>query len=51
MEKRRQVAMLLKPMVVEKPFQQWGLDFVGVINFNSLIDHKFFLNATDYFTR
>ena len=29
--------MPLKPMVVEEPFQQWGLDFIGVINPNSTL--------------
>jgi len=51
MRKRRQVAMPLKPMVVEEPFQQWGLDFIGVINPNSLASHKFILTTIDYFTR
>jgi len=43
--------MHLKPMVVEEPFQQWGLDFTGVINPNSSVGHKFILIAIDYFTR
>jgi len=38
-------------MVVEEPFQQWGMDFISVINPNYLIGHKFILTATNYFTR
>lgn len=36
---------------MEFPFQQWGLDIVGPINPNSSQQHKFIINATDYFTR
>lgn len=36
---------------MEEPFQQWRLDFIGVINPNSSIEHKFILTTTDYFTR
>lgn len=43
--------MPLKPMVVEEPFQQWGLNFSGVINPNYSTSHNFILIATDYFTR
>jgi len=49
--KRTQEAMPLKPMVIEVPFQQWGLDFIGVINPNSSVGHKFILTITNYFTR
>ena len=49
--KRRQVVMLLKPVIVEKPFQQYGMDLISVINSNSSIGHKFILTATNYFTR
>ena len=43
--------MPLKPMMVEEPFQQWGLDFIGVINPNSFMGHNFILTTTNYFTR
>jgi len=51
MGKRRQAEMPLKLVVVEEPFQQWGMEFIGVINPNSLIGHKFILTTIDYFTR
>ena len=38
-------------MVIEEPFQQWGLDFIGFINLNYLASHKFILIAIDYFIR
>jgi len=50
-KKRRQDTIPLKPMVIEEPFQQWGLYFIGVINPNSSVGHKFILTAIDYFTR
>lgn len=49
--KRRHSTMPLNPIVVEEPFQQWGLDFIGVINPNSLAGQKFIFTATYYFTR
>ena len=42
--------MPLKLVVVEEPFQQQGMDFIGVINSNSLAKNKFILTATNYFT-
>lgn len=51
MGKIRQSAMPLKPMVVEEPFQQWGIDSIGVINHNSSMSHNFILTITNYFTR
>jgi hypothetical protein len=41
----------LRPIKVEAPFQQWGLDFIGEINPNSSGQHKWILTATDYFTK
>lgn len=49
--KRIQASMPLKPMVIQEPFQQWGLEFIGVIIPNSLAGDKFILIATDYFIR
>ncbi|XP_057864863.2 uncharacterized protein LOC131072644 [Cryptomeria japonica] len=43
--------MPLRPVSVEEPFAQWGLDFVGMINPPSSAGHKWILTATDYFTR
>jgi transposase InsO family protein len=44
-------AQPLKPVVIEAPFQQWGLDFVGEFKDNSSNGYRWILTATDYFTR
>jgi hypothetical protein len=41
----------LRPIVVNGPFQQWGLDFICEINPSSSGQHKWILVATDYFTK
>jgi hypothetical protein len=41
----------MKPISVEAPFQQWGLDFIGEIHPPSSGQHKWILTATDYFTK
>ena len=41
----------LKPVVIEEPFQQWGLDFIGPIHPSSIAGHTHILMATDYFTK
>ena len=43
-------AQPLKPVVVEAPFQQWGLDFVGEFKDNSSNGNRWIPIATDYFT-
>jgi hypothetical protein len=49
---RQQLKSLpLKPIHVNGPFQQWGLDFIGEINPHSSGQHKWILVATDYFTK
>ena len=40
----------LRPMEVEAPFQQWGIDFMGEIPNKSSGGHSWILVATDYFT-
>ena len=40
----------LKPISIEAPFQQWGLDFIGEIHPPSIGKHKWILTETDYFT-
>jgi hypothetical protein len=37
--------------VVNGPFQQWGLYFIGEINPSSSGQHKWILVAIDYFTK
>jgi len=41
----------LKPIFVEEPFQQWGLDFIREIHPTSSGQHKWILTATDYFSK
>jgi hypothetical protein len=41
----------LKPVIVEAPFQQWGLEFIGEFKDNSSNGYRWVLTATDYFTR
>lgn len=43
--------MLVKPMIIKKPFQQWGIDFISIINLKSSMGHKFILTTIDYFIR
>ena len=41
----------MKLVVVEAPFQQWGLDFIGEFKDISSNGYRWILTATDYFTR
>lgn len=41
--RERNLAMPLQPVFEVRPFAQWALDFVGVINPNSSTGHKFIL--------
>ena len=49
--KRKLQPLPLKPISVDAPFQQWGLDFIGEINPTSSGQHRWILTATDYFTK
>jgi hypothetical protein len=49
--RRKLQPLSLKPISVEAPFMQWGLDFIGEINPPSSVQHKWILTATDYFTK
>jgi hypothetical protein len=46
--KRNLVPLSFKPIFVEAPFQQWGLDFIGEINHSPSRKHRWILTATDY---
>eukprot|EP00253_Pinus_taeda_P029220 PITA_29220 len=50
-ERQQLTAMPLRNVVVDVPFQQWGLDFIGEFKDNS--SHKYIriLTAIDYFTK
>jgi len=41
----------LKPVIVEAPFQQWCLDFIGEFKDNSRNGYHWILTAIEYFTR
>lgn len=36
---------------MEDPFHQWGLDFIGEIYIPSIVQHKWILTETNYFTK
>eukprot|EP00253_Pinus_taeda_P032411 PITA_32411 len=40
-----------KTISTEKPFQQWGLDFIGEIHPSSTGQHRWILTVIDYFTK
>ena len=41
----------LRPVIIEGPFKQWGLDFIGPITPTSSAGHQYIITATDYFTK
>ncbi|XP_059077951.1 uncharacterized protein LOC131876543 [Cryptomeria japonica] len=45
------VALPLRPVVVNEPFKQRGLDFIGPLSLTSSAGHTHILVATDYFTK
>jgi transposase InsO family protein len=49
--KQKLTALPLQPVVVEAPFQQWGLDFIGQFKDNSSNVYTWIITATDYFTK
>ena len=49
--RRKFLPLTSKPIFVEAPFQQWGLNLIGEINPTSSGQHRWILIATDYFTK
>jgi hypothetical protein len=49
--KKKMEALPLQPVVVEAPFQQWGLDFIGQFKDNSSNRYTWILTTTNYFTK
>ena len=47
----KKAVLPLQPVIIEVPFQQWGLDIVGPITPPSSQQYKYILIATNYFTR
>ena len=45
------MSLPLKPVQVEAPFQQWGLDIIREINTSSSGHHRWIMTTTDYFTK
>ena len=41
----------LRPMVIEAPFHQWSLDYIGPINSPSRQGHSYILISIDYFNK
>ncbi|XP_059070699.1 uncharacterized protein LOC131860316 [Cryptomeria japonica] len=51
-KRKPQLATLpLRPVVMEEPFKQWGLDFIGPLTPSSSARHTHNLTAIDYFTK
>lgn len=44
-------ALPLKQVVIDEPFQQWGLDFIGTLNPSSSARNTHVLTTTYYFTK
>jgi transposase InsO family protein len=49
--KQKLAALPLQPVVVEAPFQQWGLDFRGQFKDNSSNGYTWIITTIDYFTK
>ena len=49
--RERKPVVPLRPVMIYRPFQQWGLDVIGEITPNSSQQHKYILTATNYCTR
>jgi len=49
--KRKLLPLPLSPISIERPFQQWALDFIGEIHPPSSRQHKWILTTTNYFTK
>jgi hypothetical protein len=49
--KMKRFTMSLQHIIVEQPFSQCGLDFIGPINQNSSKGHMHILTTTNYFTK
>ena len=50
--RRPQLAALsLRPIIIKGPFQQWGLNFIGLINPTSSAGHQYVIIVIEYFTK
>ncbi|KAH9308901.1 hypothetical protein KI387_036812, partial [Taxus chinensis] len=44
-------SLLVKPMIIEEHFHQWGIEFIRELNLSSSAGHNYVLTTTDYFTK
>lgn len=49
--RQKKPLLLLQPVNIEQPFDQWGLDIIDEIIHHSSKQHGYILTATDYFTK
>ena len=49
--REKRAAVPLQPVIVSRPFKQWGLDIIGEITPSSSKQHKYILTATNYFMK
>jgi hypothetical protein len=49
--KEKRVVFPLQPMVVSRPFEQWGLNIIWEITPSSSKQHRYILTATHHFTK
>jgi len=49
--KQKLATLPLQPVIVEAPFQHWGLDFIRKFHENYSNGYSWILTATDYFTK
>jgi hypothetical protein len=49
--REKRAVVPLQPVVVSRPFEQWGLDIIGEITPSSSKQHRYILTATYYFTK
>jgi hypothetical protein len=51
MGREKRAVVPLQPVVISRPFEQWGLDIIGDITPSSSKQHRYILTATDCFTK
>eukprot|EP00253_Pinus_taeda_P027990 PITA_27990 len=49
--RQKKPSLLLQPVNIDQPFDQWGLDIIGEIVPHSSKQHRYILTATNYFTK
>jgi hypothetical protein len=49
--REKRAVVPLQPMAISRPFEQWGLDFIGEITLIYSKQHRYILTSMDYFTK